>query len=191
MYELFCQKYKGENNVLKENAYRKVFGTAFNLSFFHCSKDRCRLLCKNYEIATDEEKKGLQANYDEHIARKREANKSKAVDKQRETNDPTFVTSSFDLQKVLQIPVSNAGPVYYSRKLCVNNLTVYEAAPPNKVYCFAWSENNGKRGSFEIGTCLSYNGSKHCPNVSRKFPCFPIRAVGKIGISSLLLFFCT
>lgn len=65
-----------------------------------------------------------------------------------------FVTASFDLQKVLQIPVSNAGPVYYSRKLSVYNLTVYEAAPPNKVYCFARSEKNGKHGSCEIGTCL-------------------------------------
>lgn len=65
------------------------------LVFFHCSKDRCRLLCKKYEIATVEEKKGLQANYDEHIARKIEANKSKAEDKQRATNDPTFCYSKF------------------------------------------------------------------------------------------------
>ncbi|KAJ8897107.1 hypothetical protein PR048_002453 [Dryococelus australis] len=29
-----------------------------------------------------------------------------------------------DLQKVLQIPLSDVRPVYYSRKLCMYNLTV-------------------------------------------------------------------
>lgn len=44
--------------------------------------------------------------------------------------------------------------VYYCRKLCVYNLTVYESASPNNAYCFCWSENDGKRGSCEIGSCL-------------------------------------
>lgn len=54
----------------------------------------------------------------------------------------------------MNIPVSDAGPVYYSCKLCVYNLTVYEACSPNNAYCFAWTENNGNRGSCEIGTAL-------------------------------------
>lgn len=33
-------------------------------------------------------------------------------------------------------------------------MTIYESAPPNKAYCFSWTENNGKRGSCKIGTCL-------------------------------------
>lgn len=153
MYELFREKYKGEDKLPKDNVYRKIFCTKYNLSFFHCSKDRC-LICMNYENANDEERKSLQVSYNKHIARKEAANESKAKDKERASIDPTFISASFDLQKVLQIPVSNAGPVYYSRKLCVYNLTVYEAAPPNKAYCFCWNENNGKRGSCEIGTCL-------------------------------------
>lgn len=52
------------------------------------------------------------------------------------------------------MPASDASQMYYSMKLCAFNLTVYEAAPPNKAYCFAWTEVNAQRGSSEIGTAL-------------------------------------
>jgi hypothetical protein len=44
--------------------------------------------------------------------------------------------------------------LYYSWNLRAYNLTIYEAAPPNKAFCFAWTENNGEQGSCEIGTAL-------------------------------------
>nr|CAI5870153.1 unnamed protein product [Callosobruchus analis] len=44
--------------------------------------------------------------------------------------------------------------MYYSRKLCGYNLTIYEGAPPNNAYCYTWSEVKGIRGSIEIATCL-------------------------------------
>jgi hypothetical protein len=40
--------------------------------------------------------------------------------------------------------------LYYSRKLYAYNLTVYEATPPNKDFCFAWTVNNGQRENCEI-----------------------------------------
>lgn len=78
--------------------------------------------------------------------------KQKRKTKKRADEDETFMSASFDLQRVLNIPVSDAGPVYYSRKFCVYNLTVYEASQPNNAYCFVWTENNASRGSCEIGT---------------------------------------
>ncbi|KAJ8869494.1 hypothetical protein PR048_028485 [Dryococelus australis] len=104
--------------------------------------------------AKGEEKDKLKKEYEAHIKRKEGSNISKEDDKKRANIDKTFVSANFDLQKVLQISVSDAGPVYYSRKLCVYNLTVYEAAPPNKAFCFTWNECNGKRGSNEIGSCI-------------------------------------
>ena len=53
--------------------------------------------------------------------------------------------------------------MYYKRKLCCYNLTIYEQAPPNEAYCYLWSEVNGKRGSNEIGSCL-FNYLKRLPN---------------------------
>jgi hypothetical protein len=152
MYELFQKVYENET-VPKEWVYRNIFCTQYNMNFFTPSKDKC-LLCKRFDEAKGEEKLLLQKDYDEHILRKKQANASKETDKKRANNDTTFLSATFDLQKVLQIPMSDAGPVYYSRKLCVYNLTVYEAVSPNKAYCFTWNECNGKRGSCEIGTCL-------------------------------------
>lgn len=61
---------------------------------------------------------------------------------------------SFDLQSVLQIPRCSNSLLYYSRKLSVYNLTVWEGKAPNSAHCFCWTEIDGKRGSCEIGTCL-------------------------------------
>ena len=44
--------------------------------------------------------------------------------------------------------------LYYSRKICVYNLTIYESRLPNDGYCNVWTEMNGKRGSSEIGSAL-------------------------------------
>ena len=90
-----------------------------------------------------------------HIQRKERAQKQKAEDKLRLTRDQPFKSVTFDLQNVLQIPASNTLLLYYSRKLCVYNLCIYESAPPNKGCCYCLStEVEGKRGSNEIGTLL-------------------------------------
>jgi len=65
-----------------------------------------------------------------------------------------FRSVTFDLQSVLQVPSSDASLMYYKRKLCCYNLTIYEQAHPNDAYCYLWSKIDGTRGSNEIGTCL-------------------------------------
>lgn len=109
---------KVKNNLPKEHVYRNIFCTHYNMSFFTPSKDKC-LTCIHFEKAIGEDEHKLEKIYEEHVARKEAANKSKEYDKDRATTDYSFVSVSFDLQKVMQIPVSNAGPVYYSRKVCV------------------------------------------------------------------------
>ena len=61
--------------------------------------------------------------------------------------------------------------MYYSRKLCAYNLTIYESAPPNSAHCFAWTEINGQRGSSEIGTSL-YTWIKALPNNIKEISLF-------------------
>ena len=92
--------------------------------------------------------------YQKHDARKKDCYEEKERDKERAIREEQFQSVTFDLQSVLQIPSSDVSPMYYSRKICVYNLTIYESAPPNDAYCFCWSELNGKRGSSEIGTTL-------------------------------------
>ena len=44
--------------------------------------------------------------------------------------------------------------MYYSGKINVYNLTIYENVHNKNAFCFAWIELNGKRGNSEIGTAL-------------------------------------
>ena len=72
------------------------------------------------------------------------------------------MTASFELESVLQLQKSNISLIYYSRKLCVYNLTVWEGKCPNEGHCLTWPEIEGKRGSNEISSCL-YSWLKQLP----------------------------
>lgn len=148
MYSLFLDKYKSDTltKLPSLTTYKKVFGECYNLSFFHPKKDQCQACEKGKETQNE--------NYLAHLKRKDECSAAKSLDKERAIKEPNFMACTFDLQSVLQIPSSDISPMYYSRKLCAYNLTIYNAAPPNDAFCFFWTEIDGKRGSNEIGSCL-------------------------------------
>ena len=125
---------------------------------FHAKKRP--MSCEKYNKTKSND---LERDYLEPIRRHNEANSAKNEDKLRAINDTSFVSATFDLQSVLQIPSSDVSEMYYSRKLCAYNLTIYESAPPNSAHCFAWTKINGQRGSSEIGTSL-YTWIKALPD---------------------------
>lgn len=155
MYDLYKQQRQqdGDTELVSLITYRRIFCKNYNLSFFHPKKDQC-LTCSRYQQASPDEKQRLEADYEYHLRRKNESQEAKAADKERAKMDESFMSVTFDLQSVLQIPSSEVSLTYYMRKLTMYNLTVYEAAPPNKAFCYCWTEINGKKGSCEIGTCL-------------------------------------
>lgn len=149
MYELYREQcLENLEKHVSEITYRRIFCTKYNMAFFTPKKDQCEICAnfKNHTIAEDV--------YKEHLRRRDEANSSKNADKIRAVEDATFLSATFDLQSILQIPSSGVSQMYYSLKLCAYNFTVYEAAPPNNAFCYAWTEINGQRGSSEIGTAL-------------------------------------
>lgn len=151
LYHIYCSKLN--EMPVKENVYRKVFCTQYNLSFFRPKKDQCTV-CTRFDLADSVRKEQLQEEYDLHINRKDDCNMAKNSDKRRSTTEDHFQTVTFDLQSVLQIPSSASSQMYYSRKINVYNLTVYESGNDKKALCYAWNELNGKRGSSEIGSIL-------------------------------------
>ena len=147
MYQLYkeeCESADPPIVPVKECMYHKIFCEEYNLSFFHPRKDQCGV-CIKYKQLSGEEKEKFCEEYEAHIARKAEAQDAKKVDKEWAASDPTFVSATFDLESVLQIPSSEHSLMYYSRKICVYNLCVYNAKPPNEAYCYCWSEIDGKK----------------------------------------------
>ena len=166
MYDIFKDNWQSielENqlnntNIPSEAVYRNVFCTEFNLGFYRPKKDQC-IECVNYKNKSAEERAQVQDAYDMHIKSKDRAQMEKKRDRERMEKDKGFVTATFDLQSILQLPIGAASPFYYKRKLVLYNLTVYEGTQDG--YCFMWSEVDGKRGSNEIGSIL-YKYLSHC-----------------------------
>ncbi|XP_045506624.1 uncharacterized protein LOC123702846 [Colias croceus] len=163
MYDLYVQKMKEINKLpVKLNIYKKVFGTEYNLAFYHPKKDQCST-CNNY--IKDKTNINIQNEYTQHIERKEASYRSKNLDKKKSEEDKSYLCVTMDLQSLLQIPSTADSLMYYSRKLNLYNLSIYEFKPPqNDAHCMIWTEINGKRGSVEIASAI-YLWIKKLPEV--------------------------
>lgn len=105
---------------------------------------------------------------DLHLKRKVMARQER--DKEMSRLDAQYLAFNFDLEAVLSTPKSNAGIIFYKRKLAVYNLTVYNLAD-SAVSCYIWDESHGRRGANEISTCIfkfinSHSSVKECSMMS-------------------------
>ena len=57
------------------------------------------------------------------------------------------------LQKVLETPKLEAGPIFYKHNLAIYNLTAYDLSSREGT-CNLWDQTNGKRGSNETYTVM-------------------------------------
>ena len=138
-------------NPAGETTYRNFFCKNYNYSFYKPKKDLCSLSFQYDSEKYIEKKAIIRQNYEDHINRKNDCNLAKEGDKKRAAAEESFITTTFDPQRVLQIPSSDVSQMYYSRKICVYNLTIYEGTS-GEGHCFCWNELNGKRGSNEVGS---------------------------------------
>lgn len=144
---------KQDVRVPSECTYRTVFCCEYNLSFFVPRKDQCAVCARKDEIRHDINKMKL---YEEHLRQKNRAEAEKKTDKAKSLADDNSVMCTFDMQSILQLPVSEIGPMYYKRKLTLHNFTIYESTTSKKdnTFCYLWTETDGNRGANEIGTCI-------------------------------------
>ncbi|CAG4958791.1 unnamed protein product [Colias eurytheme] len=107
MYSLYENECKEKNvaPAVSEMTYRRIFCTEFNLGFYVPKKDQC-ILCNKFKQASGESRTNLKKNYDHHIKRKQDCNKEKENDKKRAEQESNFMSVTFDLQAILQIPAS-------------------------------------------------------------------------------------
>ncbi|CAH1115840.1 unnamed protein product [Psylliodes chrysocephalus] len=68
-------------------------------------------------------------------------------------NDSTIFSGGFDLQLVINLPISNDGVVFYKRRLSMDKLTVYD---PGSRYCFCYTLHEAERrhSASEIATAV-------------------------------------
>ena len=128
MYELYVDdsvQNRPDSKPVAAGVYRQVFCTEYNLAFFKPKNDQCQV-CSRYALLTGAEKESMKAEYDEHIVRKNHVKQQRMHMAAAFKDNNKFVVT-FDLESVLQIPATDVSPWYYTRKLCMNNLTIHNA----------------------------------------------------------------
>lgn len=154
MHRLYTE-WKKENNKQKasKHHYSDIFSTEFNIAFFKPKKDQCDV-CEKFKNSAESEKPSLEREYNLHIENKNKSRLEKKKDTQYATEHrETTSLICFDFEKVLTTPKSEFSCLYYKRKLSVYNFTIYDIVR-HKAYCYVWSENEAKRGSNEVASCL-------------------------------------
>ena len=160
LYRIYSQNcIAGDVERISEVMFRKIFNEEYNLSFHVPKKDKCVQCVKseNEKELSENERNALATHLEEKKASYRRFN----VHQNLQSEDT--VTTSFDLQKVLNTPYGESMLLYYSRKYSMYNLTFYESQTQNG-FCFLWGESDAKRGSNEIATCVT----KYLQNVDER-----------------------
>ena len=105
------------------------------------------------KIPQTKKKQELEEKYTVHIKNKETSRKIKEEDKEQAKTSQSTCMACFDFQKVLSSPKTEASCLYYKRKLSVFNFTIYDIVLHEGV-CYIWSENDAKKGSNEVASCL-------------------------------------
>ena len=88
-----------------------------------------------------------------HIEKKNAAYIVKQEIKDTASVNPSTLLFTFDLEAVLYTPCSKVSTLFYKRKLCTYNMTMFNLAIKEE-QCYLWDETVGKRGSNVIGSGL-------------------------------------
>ena len=94
-----------------------------------------------------------KTNYESHVKNKNQARSLKEKDKRDAQNDAKIFCATFDMQKVLLSPSGEISLFYYSKRLKVHNLSVFDIG--NLIgTCYIWNEQIANKGSNEIASCI-------------------------------------
>lgn len=147
-----------ENLKVKYWWFHRIFTKEFNLSFKSPATDVCSTcLCFDNRLKT----KSLTEVQKRQLKEKWRVHKNKAAMffKALKRPPPRQVILTADCQKGEPLPRVTDGAAYYSRQLTFNHFCVVEGSSHNKlnksnVTSFTWTEENFKKGSNEIWSCM-------------------------------------
>jgi len=149
------QKNLPTKSIATPRQYQDTVNTNFNLGFFKPKKDQCKLCVF---MSSKDNSPRLKAKYKQiyatHIKNKQMIRKIKVQDKALAEKDPTIALCSFDLQKQLSCPHSQASPFYYKTKLKVFNFTVFHSVK-RLGRCYLWHEGIAKKAQTRLQVLFS------------------------------------
>ncbi|XP_068083375.1 uncharacterized protein [Anabrus simplex] len=153
----YCQEY--QLPAVSESKFREIFVTEYNIGFKIPKSDTCPkcdsflITVSNSELPEDElAQKKLQ--YELHLRRAESGQDMiSSLTALAKENPQQYHVIAMDMHQTLPTPKLTAGPAFYKLKLWMYNYEIHDCGT-NKGYMFLWSENEGGRGSDEVGSCL-------------------------------------
>lgn len=160
MYRLYLAKYEpqaGDNPVVKDWLYRKIFNTDFNLSFGYPRSDTCQV-CDGLKVAIDaaqsqDHRDELQSTLATHHVLASQGYQSLKDDTEQSKSSSDLDLITFDLQQNLPVPTLTHSAMFYLHQLWVYNFGIHTCKDDSAVMC-VWNETIAGRGSSEIISCL-------------------------------------
>ena len=159
-YQLWMkEKYPEEEQVLF-SFYKKIFTTQYNIAFKKPPTDLCNECAalgervktlRGREEPDQEELQDAQEEEEKHRALAREAQDLLKAQQAEEDQDSMVI--AVDLQQTLPVPKLNINRAYYTRKLWLYNLCVYDVKA-QKPTLYLWDETQGGRGADDIASCI-------------------------------------
>ena len=143
---------EGVDNPVSVLTYKDILPSQ-KIKIHQPKKDECKI-CVKYATSNPEEKAQLKASQQIHISNNKVMNLKLAY-KTRRKEDSGLPVFNFDLEAALYAPCDKISLIYYMRKLCTHKSTLFNLV--RKIgQCYIWDENEGKRGSDEIGTTIHH-----------------------------------
>lgn len=150
MCDMYLEEYQ-DKDPASLNTYRRVF-KSLNVSVHKPKKDQCTL-CNTYHNADEIIKSNMKESFEKHEAEKKRVRKIKEESKQKAIENKNHISAVFDLQQVIQLPITQESALFYKQRLSFYNFTIYELANKD-CYCYTWDQTKSKRGASEISSCI-------------------------------------
>lgn len=153
MYKLYKEKVQAPVSL---SLYRNIFYTDFNLRFKTPKKDtckRCDLYITKIKNASETERMVFDEWHDRHLEDAKNLENQMKDDLALAKIDPTLEAITYDMMKILLLPRLTTNIVYYKRQLNFYNFGIHIGSS-GKGRFNTWLENEGSRGTQEVGSCL-------------------------------------
>lgn len=138
------------------SAYKKIFYENYNLRFKRPHKDtclRCDIFFEKKKRATGETIREIEDAHMAHLDKAKQLRDQMNKDLELAQTDEELEVLTFDLQKTHPLPNIPTNIAYYSRQLNLFNLGIHVGSKKQGIFN-VWQENEGSRGTQEVGSCL-------------------------------------
>ena len=148
------ENYPTEKKV-KQKFYHHIFTTNYNIAFKQPQTDVCNECTSLQQAIKDGHDDDALAILQDRLTLHRDTAKAAQLllKEQKDVVDDDLMVICVDLQQTLPCPKLSCNRAYYTRKVWLYNLCIYDVIG-KKPTLYMWEETQGGRGADDIASCI-------------------------------------